>query len=300
MSETNVYSVITARIISLLEKGVVPWRQPWQRSEEAPTNLLTQKPYRGVNAFLLHAMSFSSPYWLTFKQAQERGGHVRKGERATPVVFWKWLEVDEKDAQTPTKRVPILRYYSVFNLSQCDGIDAPALPKSVARVHKPIETAERIVAAMPKCPTILHRGDRACYSPALDLVCMPQAETFRSAEDYHSVLFHEMTHATGHESRLNRKGVSGTDGEWSAFGSTPYAREELIAEMGAAFLCAQAGIIGGTIENSAAYVAGWLKRLRNDAKLVVVAAAQAQKAADFILGTWNGETPEGSLPFGHN
>ena len=217
-----------------------------------------------------------------------------KGEHGTPVVFWKWLDVEgERDEQGKSKRVPLLRYYSVFNVAQCDGIDAPQAA-STPRLHTPIEAAERIVASMPLRPTISHGGERACYSPALDLVKMPEASTFKSAEDYHNVLFHELTHATGHESRLNRKGVSGSDGEWSAFGSTPYAREELVAEMGAAFLCGQAGIVERTLDNSAAYVAGWLERLRNDARLVVTAAAQAQKAADYVLGVRHEASSEGS------
>ena len=292
MRDGNVYSIITERICALLEKGTIPWHKPWttpNAGDAMPRNLASRKPYRGVNVFLLHAMSYASPFWLTFKQAQAMGGNVRKGERATPVVFWKWLDVEnsERDEQGKGKseRVPMLRYYSVFNVAQCDGIEAPQPEGSdtTKRTHSPIETAEQIVSAMPKLPAIAHGGNRACYSPALDRVDMPQAETFDSGENYYSVLFHELTHATGHESRLNRKGVAGSDGEWSAFGSTPYAREELVAEMGAAFLCGQAGIVERTIDNSAAYVAGWLERLKNDQKLVVIAAAQAQKAADFIL-----------------
>jgi antirestriction protein ArdC len=146
---------------------------------------------------------------------------------------------------------------------------------------------------MPQKPEIRHGGGRACYSPAFDRVDMPMPETFRSGQDYYSVLFHELTHSTGHQSRLNRKGFSASDGEWSAFGSTPYAREELVAEMGAAFLAGQAGIVERTIENSAAYVQSWLQRLKDDNRLVVQAAAQAQKAADFILGRQAPETESG-------
>ena len=187
---------------------------------------------------------------------------------------------------TGKKNVPFLRYYSVFNVSQCEGIPADKIPglNGISHEHCPILEAERIVANMPKRPEIRHGGGRACYSPAFDRVDMPKAESFRSGEDFYSVLFHELTHCTGHESRLNRKGVAGSDGEWSAFGSTPYAREELVAEMGAAFLSGHAGIVERTLNNSAAYVQSWLQRLKDDARLVVQAAAQAQKAADFILG----------------
>lgn len=285
---TDVYSIITERIVHLLDQGVVPWQKPWQSGEQMPQNLVSRKPYRGVNVFLLHAMSYGSPFWVTFKQAQELGGTVKRGEKACPVVFWKWLEVE--DEHRKKQRVPFLRYYSVFNVVQCDGITTPSIdgPK---REHNPIESAEQIVAAMPKRPAIQHGGARACYWPSFDRVDLPKAETFRTAQDFYNVLFHELTHATGHDSRLKRKGVSGSDGEWSAFGSTPYAREELVAEMGAAFLCGQAGIVERTIENSASYVASWLERLRHDVRLVVTAAAQAQKAADFILGVQHtGET----------
>jgi antirestriction protein ArdC len=238
-------------------------------------------------------MSYSSPYWLTFKQAQELGGHVRKGEKSCPVVFWKWLDV-ERDGEK--ERVPFLRYYSVFNAAQCEGIEShvPSVP-GATREHSPIVAAQAIVDAMPKRPEIRLGLDRAFYSPGGDYVGMPDPGQFRSAEDWHSVIFHELTHATGHDSRLARKGVSATDGEWSAFGSTPYAKEELVAEMGAAFLCGHAGIVERTIDNSAAYVASWLSRLKNDPKLVITAAGQAQKAADFILGVdHGGETSQGA------
>jgi antirestriction protein ArdC len=283
VKETNVYEIVTERIVTLLNQGTIPWQKPWTTGGKnlLPRNLVSGKAYRGVNVFLLHAMNYSSPYWLTFKQAQQLGGNVRKGEKACPVVFWKWLEgTDEKTGEK--KRIPFLRYYSAFNATQCEGIEFPK-PEATARQHNPIETAEKIVANMPKLPPVQHGGDRAAYSPALDLVLMPAPETFRTGEHYYSVLLHELTHATGHQSRLNRKGVAGSEGEWSAFGSTPYAKEELVAEMGAAFLCGHAGIVERTIDDSAAYIAGWLERLKEDNRLIVQAAAQAQKAADYIL-----------------
>jgi antirestriction protein ArdC len=207
-------------------------------------------------------------------------------------VFWKWI--DGKDETTgEAKRIPFLRYYSVFNAVQCEGIESLVpKPEGCRRDHNPIEAGERIVSAMPRRPEIKPGLDRAFYSPAGDYVSIPSPGQFKGGEDYYSVLFHELTHATGHESRLNRKGVGSTDGEWSAFGSTPYAKEELVAEMGAAFLCGQAGIVERTIDNSAAYVKSWLARLKDDRRLVVQAAAQAQKAADFILGRQHGEQTE--------
>ena len=280
------YQVITDRVITLLEQGVIPWQKPWQSGELMPRNLASGREYRGVNVFLLHAVSYESPFWLTYRQAQELGGNVRRGEKACPVVFWKWLDVDESAQPDGRKRVPLLRYYSVFNVAQCEGIPherIPALNRD-RREHNPIAEAERIVAAMPKRPAIQHKWPRAFYSPDGDFVGIPEPALFHTAEDYYSVLFHELTHATGHECRLNRKGVSGSDGLWSAFGSQSYSKEELVAEMGAAFLCGQAGIVERTLENSAAYVGSWLQRLKDDRRLVVHAAAQAQKAADYILG----------------
>jgi antirestriction protein ArdC len=276
------YQVITDRVITLLEQGIVPWQKPWQGGDQLPQNAVSGRHYRGVNVFLLHAMNFESPFWLTFNQAKALGGSVRRGEKACPVVFWKWLESEENGEM---KRIAFLRYYSVFNIAQCEGIPRDKIPSlgSTRREHSPIETAERIVSAMPKRPEVKHGLDRAFYSPGGDFVAMPSPEQFRTGEDYYSVLFHELAHSTGHETRLNRKGVSGAEGEWSAFGSTPYAKEELVAEMGAAFLCGQAGIVERTLDNSAAYVGSWLQRLKDDRKLVVHAAAQAQKAADFIL-----------------
>lgn len=279
-----VYQVVTDRIVSLLEQGTIPWQKSWHGGGQAPQNLISLKPYRGVNVFLLNAMHYQSPFWLTYRQAAELGGHVRQGEKACPVVFWKWLDVDD-NATGETQRIPLLRYYSVFNVSQCDGIPSDKIPalEGSKREHNPILEAERIVSTMPKRPEIKHGLAQAFYSPDGDYVGMPAPEQFKTGEDYYSTLFHELSHSTGHESRLNRNAVSGSDGRWSAFGSSLYAKEELVAEMGSAFLSAEASIVERTIDSSAAYVSAWLQRLKSDSKLVVQAAAQAQHASDFIL-----------------
>jgi antirestriction protein ArdC len=285
MSE-KIYEIITERIVSLLEKGCVPWQQPWSAEQGFPKNLVSQKEYRGVNPFLLASMGYTSPYFLSFKQAKELGGSPRKGEHGCPVVFWKQLEVADVAAKDGKKKIPMLRYYTVFNVTQCDGIPTVKIPKGKAFNfdHKPIESAQRIVDAMPKRPEIKSGVGRAFYSPSSDFVGMPSLAEFRSPEDYHSVLFHELVHATGHASRLGRKCVTSSDGEWSAFGTAPYAREELVAEMGAAFLAGHAGIIEQTILPTANYLASWIERLKDDPKLIVQAAANAQRASDFILG----------------
>lgn len=280
----SVYDQITERIIALLEKGTVPWRKPWNAQSGFPRNLVSKKPYRGVNVFLLHAMSYESPYWLTFRQAQELGGSVRKGEKACPVVFWKQLEVEDEETGE-TDKIPMLRFYHVFNVAQCDGLkNIPAPVESpLSAPTKP----EEIVAFMPKRPEIKHGMRKAFYSPAADIVAMPDRARFDDEAGYFATLFHELIHSTGHASRLNRSTITEAEG----FGSNPYCKEELIAEMGAAFLCGQAEIAERTLENSAAYVQNWLEQLQNDKKLIVQAAAQAQKAADFILGTKFEEAP---------
>lgn len=279
----NVYEIITERIMDQLEKGEVPWHRPWACQEWFAKNLISKKEYRGVNAFLTNSQGYDSPYWLTFKQAQDLGGSVKKGEHGTPVVYWNWVNKTDKDPDTEeelTKNIPFLRYYTVFHVSQCD-LPEGKVPevKAVDNGLNPIDICEKVTSRMPKRPEIKYGQQRAFYKPAQDTVNMPKFQSFDNAEAFHSTLFHELVHSTGHESRLNRKGIT----ELSSFGSTEYSKEELVAEMGAAFLCGHCGIENKTVDNSVAYIQSWLKRLRSDKKLVVMAAAKAQKAADFIL-----------------
>ena len=273
----TVYDQITDRIIAMLEKGTVPWQKPWSVTTGLPRNLISKKSYRGINTLLLHSMSYESPFWLTFHQAQQLGGMVRKGERACPVVFGK--RVKEQDEQTGEETgYTVLRLYNVFNLSQIDGLkNIPATVETPATVSTP---AEDIIAFMPKRPEIKYGMTKAYYSPSVDIIAMPDRARFDSEAQFFSTIYHEMIHATGAKSRLNRPTLT----ESAGFGSDPYCKEELIAEMGAAFLCGHAGI-ENTIQNSAAYLQNWLEQLQNDKKLIVQAAAQAQKAADFILDT---------------
>lgn len=298
------YRIIADRIMDLLAQGHIPWRKPWLDTG-LPKSLSTGRPYRGINLFLLACTAamqgYRSAYWLTFQQCRQRGGHVRRGEKGTPVVFWKlWKpgtdEVREtvepaESAESEEKVVPVLRYYTVFNVRQCEGIEAPE-PPGQSLAFEPMARCESVVAGMPRPPVIRHGESRACYAPASDRVSIPEPRSFTSREDYYATLFHELVHSTGHPDRLHRAGL----GELAGFGSEPYGREELVAEMGSAFLCGHCGIEQAVLENAAAYMDGWLTRLRKDPKILVIAAAQAQKAADYILGRKSDatETVEGA------
>jgi antirestriction protein ArdC len=249
---------------------------------------VSKKPYRGINHFLLSASKYVQPYWLTMRQANELGGHVRKGEESTIIVFWK-VEDRSADAQNVNEieldkecsRRFVLRYYRVWNVGQCELPEGALekLPKTETHDHDPIASVERIITEMPDPPAIEHAGTKAFYSGTADRITMPPRNLFISAEEYGSTICHEAIHSTGHKRRLARESIT----EAAAFGSAVYSKEELIAEMGGAYLCAEAGISNAVIENQAAYIAGWLTRLRDDRRLVVQAAAQAQHAADYIL-----------------
>lgn len=278
-TKKSVADFVTEAIIEKLEAGCIPWRKPWNGSANAPRNLITKKPYRGINAFILGCCSYASPWFATFKQIQEKGGHVKKGAKSIPVVFWSIKEVEDRETGDD-KSIPILKYYRVFSLVDVEGIETPAMDE-ITREFNPIEEAELIIASMPQRPDVKTGQAKAYYSPSLDYVNMPKSELFHSDEEYYSTLFHELTHSTGHSSRLNRLTVTKS----AHFGSGEYSKEELIAEMGASFLNAEVGIDAATLDNSAAYIQGWISALKSkdNRGLVIQAAAAAQKAADFIL-----------------
>ncbi|MEA5115674.1 MAG: zincin-like metallopeptidase domain-containing protein [Geobacteraceae bacterium] len=282
----NVYEIINKRIIDLLERGTIPWKKPWNVANGIPVNLVSKKEYRGVNVFMLACQQYGSPYWMTFKQIKEKGGYVRQGEKATPVIFWKWLDRNDADDDPEGKngKVPLLRYYNVFNLEQTEGIPIPE-PEVINNPLNSIEKAEQIITGMPLKPDIYHGGNKACYSPSQDTIHLPNQHSFLSPEEYYCTAFHELIHSTGHTSRIGRKSIL----EPTYFGSHEYSKEELVAEMGAAFLCGYAGIEQNTLENSASYIQGWLKVLKKDMTLLVHASAQAQKGADYILKRKGGE-----------
>jgi antirestriction protein ArdC len=280
----NVYEVITERIIKQLESGTAPWHKPWKARGKSglPRNLVSGREYRGINVWTLLSSGYASPCWLTFRQARQLDGHVRQGEVGSPIVYWKFgrREVEDGD-EIMEKRSVLCLYYTVFNVEQCEGLKIrPAEPTENQPQVQPIQACEQIVANWRGKPVIKHGGDFASYSKILDYVQMPERTCFDIGEEYYSTLFHELTHSTGHPARLNRSSLT----DFERFGDHNYSREELVAEMGAAFLAGYCGIENRTIHNSAAYLANWLKALKNDSRIVLVAASQAQKAADLILG----------------
>lgn len=282
-NKPDIYQELTDRMIAALERGTAPWHQGWS-VELAPRNLTSGKRYRGINTFLLSIVQadndYSSPYWLTFKQCKERGGHVKAGEKGTPVIFWKRLPItttDEETGEEGLALIPFAKKYTVFNACQCEGIEVPVTERSVHLENEQIAAAEKIAAEMPNRPHIEHNnGSSSFYRPSTDTVTLPYLKYFDSAPDYYSTLFHELGHSTGHKNRLNRQ-IN------NKFGSEKYSREELVAELTSVFLCSECGLTDINFDNSAAYINSWLKELKNDKKLVVIAAAQAQKAADYIL-----------------
>src|SRR3989441_10033391 len=278
----SVYEIITGQILAELERGQVPWRKPW--GTLPPANLITKKPYRGINVFLLGFAGYGSQYWLTFNQAKQLGGNVRRREHGTKIVFCKCntRATETADGEIEERRSAFLRYYTVFNLEQTEGLKVLLrLPPAF-----PIESAEEIVQGMPN-PPAFEQDSRAAYIPSTDTVTMPSRAAFDSQAEYYSTLFHELTHSTGHAKRLGREGIE----KIQPFGSEDYSKEELVAEMGSAMLCGVAGIEQATISNSAAYLRSWIKRLKADSRLVVSAARAAQEAADYIRGESSKDSP---------
>ena len=278
----DIYSIITERIITSLEKGVVPWRKPWASS--IPSNYISGKRYTGINTFLLGLSNYENPYWLTFKQINGQGGFIKKGEKASIVVYFTLLDKKQDESKNDSdkkNKIPMMKYYNVFNWEQTTGI--PEKIPVEEKDNDSILECEKIINNMKDRP-LLKNGSDAYYSPKEDYISIPSLSRFDSSEDYFACLFHEMTHWTGHQTRLNREGIKKV-----AFGSECYSKEELIAEMGASFLSGITGISGKVIDNSTSYIQSWLQVLKGDKKFVISAAAQAQKAANFILGKEDSE-----------
>jgi len=275
----NVYEVITERILEQLEAGVVPWRRPWEQVESK--NITTGKKYRGINAITL-----PGGWYGTFAQVKALGGHVKKGAHGFPVVFFsfpdhaKEKEEEKEEGKEEGRTAPIIRYYHVFRLEDCEGIDLKPFTAEEGKTSS-IETAETIVLEMQSRPKIVEKsGKEAFYCPSTDTVQVPNRSQFPRIEEFYSTLFHELSHSTGHENRLCRKTLTAA----AAFGSSDYGKEELVAEFGASFLCGEARIDNTTVKNSASYIDSWKKVIKADSKLVLQAAGLGQKAADYILG----------------
>ena len=283
MSNIDIYEVVTRKIIDLLESGVVPWQIPWRTASGMPRNLMSLRAYNGINFWLLLCRKDSVPFYMTFEQVKSLGGTIRKGEKSTMIVFWKLLKSENENQSEEEKVVPLLRYYSVFNISQTEGIDEKRIPKTDAFDHdfNPVEVAESIINNWVDRPKIVKSGNSAFYDPRLDIVCVPNPRTFFNDHQYYSTLFHEVVHSTGHSKRLGRHAKIKDHN----FSSKDYSQEELVAEMGAAYLCGLTDIQQQTIENNAAYIKSWIKTFKDDSKVLIMAAAQAQKAVDYMLQT---------------
>ena len=271
----DLYQEITDRIIAQLGQGEIPWLKPWVAAGAAIKHS-NGEPYSLLNQMLLG----KAGEWLTFKQIQQEGGTIRKGEKSRIVVFWKW--VVKKDEETgEEKSIPFLRYYNVFHIDQCEGVKAK-YTKEMPCTVKPEEQAENVIADYLNRSGVRfsnQEGNSAYYQPSTDSVVVPLMDQFKETAEYYSTVFHELTHSTGHESRLNRVA------KVAAFGSEDYSKEELVAEIGAASLNSHCGLeTAESFRNSAAYVQNWIKALKNDKRLIVSASGKAEKAVKLILG----------------
>lgn len=278
----SVYEMVTERIISQLENGIIPWEKPWTGIRSGAFNRISKKPYSLINQIML---SHDGEY-ATFKQWQDLGGHVRKGEKSEIIVFWKIqpIEEEKEDGTKEVKQIPLLRYFNVFHISQVDGVEP--LSKDALNDIEPIEKAENVLHNywIRENITVEHiANDKAYYSPSRDLIHLPLFEQFKDATEYYSTAFHESIHSTMKESRCNR--AEERKGKLVAFGSGDYSKEELVAEIGSATIMNMLGIeTDKSFRNSAAYIQNWLSVLKNDVKFIVSASSKAEKAVDYILG----------------
>ena len=286
-TQASSYQVVTDRILALMDNGQVPWRKPWSSLAAGGPRNLDGRPYRGVNIWTLAGQDYADPRWLTYRRAHAMGAQVRRGERSSPVVYWRWPE-RPKDGEgevtgvTQPRRFALLLYYNVFNVAQVDGLGLAPIDTSRPPEFDSIAEAEYAIDNMPNPPRLTSDGgDRAYYNRRDDSVHLPRRDTFSSPQGYYDTAYHELGHATGHESRVGRH-----TGDSQPFGSADYGREELVAEFCSAYLCQHAGLDAAVLPNQAAYIQGWTQAVKNDPQLLVIAAAQGQKAADYILGTY--------------
>lgn len=285
---SKVAQILTQNVLTQLQNGIVPWHKPWQTRGIRPMGIYGND-YRGINFFFMSMLGHARPVYITYNQVKKFGGKVKAGCEKTlyPVYYFATGKKTTDDGDE--KSFVMFKYYYVYNIDDVDGI---TLPKNTAAKlnaataegieFKPHDAAEAVIAGYQNAPEIRHGGDRACYSPVIDKINMPEATAFHTSEDYYATLFHEMVHSTGHTSRLNRADLMAP----AYFGDHEYSREELVAEMGAAMLASHCGIMtDAMLNNSAAYIAGWARKIKSEPNLLVTAASRAQKAMDHILGT---------------
>lgn len=295
----DLYSEITNGIIEQLEQGIIPWKKPWTGINTGAISHATGRAYSLLNQMLLRRPG----EYITFNQCKQEGGKVKKGAKSKIVVFWKMLLHEKKDAagnvvkdadgKTLVEGVPVLRYFQVFHIDDCEGI-APKWDKKLPDVATADERAENILTEYVRREGIRLEnviGDRAYYSPSMDYICLPLMEQFDSTGEYYGTAFHEATHSTGHATRLNRfeSGIGA-----AAFGSDSYSKEELVAEIGAACCLHELGLeTPSTFKNSAAYIQSWLRALKDDKRLIISAAARAEKAVKLIFNITDNKQADG-------
>jgi len=281
LNNMDIAQVITDRIITELENGTAPWVKPWKNVRNGkhngqPWNPASGTVYRGANWTFLTLMgsTFTSNAWVTFKQAQALGGNIKTGEKGTPIVFWKPLAVKDKTNPDQITHVPMLKHYYVFNLDQCEDLSLPVREEIAPETWEPCDKAQALTDTLKLSGGLHHGGNEAFFRPSNDSIHMPEKAQFSSRENYYATLLHEAIHATGHKSRLDRE-------KGKRFGDHAYAYEELIAELGAAMLCAHCGLDGDL--RHAAYIESWLKALKNDKKFIISAAGKAQAGMDWLI-----------------
>ena len=281
----DVYQQLTDKIVSKLEQGEIPWKKPWKSVQFGlPQNFISKKVYKGCNFFEALFEDRATPYWLTYKQAKELGGQVRRGEHGIPIIYFNFIEKEQGNGDIT--RFPMVKKSVVFNLEQIDGIENPFAEEKRKFEEEnlidfnPIENCENLIESfVDKVATFEHEnGQRAFYRRSTDNITMPQRNFFHKPEGYYGVLFHEMAHSTGHTDRLDRDGINGSHKK----GSRGYAREELVAELTSAFLCSKAGIENETVDNTAGYIQSWLGALKNDKMIVYDAMKDAFKAIEYL------------------
>lgn len=286
----NVYQMVADRIVAQLEQGIVSWQRPWtgvSGAEGGAINYVSRKAYSFLNQCLL----MQGGEYLSFKQIQDLGGRIKKGEKGSFVVFYKQLTInndkqDEEADINELKTIPLLRYYNVWHIDQTEGIESKTPAQEEEPTPEYLDEQERIIEAYVQRSGLKFRNQRASnrafYAPLTDEVVVPKITQYKERAEYYSTTFHELTHSTGASGRLNRKGITSAE---AAFGSELYSREELVAEMGAAMLCNVTGIdCAKAFKNSVAYIQGWSRHIKNDPKMFVIAAGQAEKAAKYIQG----------------